>query len=267
MPEYDDNPAGRLRLLLLQLHRANQNNTNVSAWEAWVALLAPTASAFSPEALAAMTRLLELPGAIRVAVGALREDEDEEQHLLEHLDKVELFLGASSARTNALTQAYAVFASGPDISNSAAVQSLGTCSRHLHRRSPELGIPRDEIDRLIQAVATLMGEVRASSLDGATQVLLLRHLHKLLESLELVRITGVAPVEESLDAFAAALARHPQASEDVSRSGFGERLGTIANTLRGLFNIARGINEVAAESHTMLDHGAHAITDIANLLN
>lgn len=267
MPEYDDNPAGRLRLLLLQLHRANQGNPNVSAWEAWVALLAPTASPSSPEALAAMTRLLELPGAIRAAVSALHEDEDEEQYLLEHLEKVEQFLGTSSARTNALAQAYAAFASGPDISNSAAVQSLGACSRHLHRRSPEIGIPRDEIDRLIQAVNTLMSEVRASSLDGATQALLLRHLHKLLESLELVRITGTAPIEESLDAFAAALARHPRASEDVSRSGFGERLSTIANTLRSLFNIARGINDVADESHTMLEHGAHAVTDIANLLN
>ncbi|MER5199563.1 hypothetical protein ACWD3J_33950 [Streptomyces sp. NPDC002755] len=264
MPEYDDNPAGRLRAVLIEVH---QMPPNMLAWDAMVKVLAPEASPSSPEALRAMTLLLELPAGIRAAVDALDEDEEEKEHLLEHLDKVEAFLASVANRNLNLQQALPSFAAGGDVPNSAAVQSLGTCSRRLHRYSPEPVIPREEVDALIQSVTSLMVDIRASSLDNAAKLLLLHHLHRLLQDLELIRITGAAPVEESLDAFLVALSRNPEARQEAERQGFTERLAVIASTVRRFFDIARGVRQLGTETHAVIEQGAQAIEQARNLLS
>ncbi|MFE3494468.1 hypothetical protein ACFXOS_15530 [Streptomyces sp. NPDC059175] len=263
MPEYEDNPAGRLRTLLIELHRTPPNTV---AWDATVRVLAPQASASSPEALRAMTRLLELPADIRRAVDALDEDEEEKEHLLEHLDKVETFLANVASRNHILEQVFKVLAAGGDVPNSAAVQSLGTCSRRLHRYSPEPVIPREEVDALIESVTTLMGDIRASSLENAAKILLLHHLHRLLQALDLIRITGAAPVEEGLDAFRGALSRNPEAMQEAEQHGFTERLAAIANTIGRLFDISRGIRQLGTETHAVIEQGAHVIEQTRHLL-
>ncbi|MFI0964169.1 hypothetical protein ACH4S8_22560 [Streptomyces sp. NPDC021080] len=264
MPEYEDNPAGRLRTLLIELHRTPPNTV---AWDAMVRLLVPEASVSSPEAHMAMARLMELPASIRTAVDALDEDEEEKEHLLEHLDKVETFLSHVASRSFILQQAFQVLAAGGDVPNSAAVQSLGTCSRHLHRYNPEPVIPREEVDALIQSVTSLMDDIRASSIENAAKLLLLHHLHRLLQTLDLIRITGAAPVEESLDAFLGALARNPEARQEAGRHGFGERLAAIANAIGRVFDLARGVRQLGTETHAVIEQGAHAIEQARRLLS
>ncbi|WP_405886901.1 hypothetical protein OG739_18215 [Streptomyces longwoodensis] len=263
MPEYEDNPAGRLRTLLIELHRMPPNTL---AWDAMVRILAPEASASSPEALRAMTRLIELPADIRAAVDGLDEDEEEKAHLVEHLDKVEKFLTNITSRTTTLQQVFQILAVGGDIPNSAAIQSLGTCSRRLHRYNPEPVIPREEVDALVQSVTTLMGDIRASSLENAAKLLLLHHLHRLLQALDLIRITGAAPVEEGLDAFFGAVSRNPDVMQEAGRHGFSERLATIANTVRTAFDVARGIRQFGAETHAVIEQGTRAIEQARHLL-
>jgi hypothetical protein len=264
MTEYEDNPAGRLRSLLIRLHRTALNRP---AWDATVRLLVPDAPTSSPEALMAMTRLMELPADIRAAVDALDEDEEEKEHLLEHLDKVEAFLTNIASRTFILHQAFQALAAGGDVLNSAAVQSLGTCSRRLHRYNPEPVIPREEVDGLIRSVTSLMDDIRASSIENAAKFLLLHHLHRLLQTLDFIRITGAAPVEESLDAFLGAFARSPEAGQEAGRHGFVERLAAIANAIGRSFDIARGVRQFGTETHAVIEQGAHAIEQARNLLS
>ncbi|MFK0281938.1 hypothetical protein ACIQVL_15905 [Streptomyces sp. NPDC090499] len=264
MPEYEDNPAGRLRALLIELHRTPPNT---GAWEALAALLAPTVAPSSPHALMAMTRLLELPSDIRAAVAALDEDEEEKEHLLEQLDKVEVFLTQVANRNVPLGQAFQTFAVGGDVPNSAVVQSLGTCSRRLHRYSPEPVIPREDIDRLIQSVTALMDDTRGSSLDGAAKSLLLHHLYRLLQHLDLIRITGTTPLEEGLDAFFGAARRQPEAMDDTRRHGLAERLGAVVGAIKNAVDIARGVRQFGTEAHAVIEHGTHAIEQAGRLLS
>jgi hypothetical protein len=182
------------------------------------------------------------------------------------MDKIDTFLTSVANRNSLLNSAFQVLAVGGDIPNSAAVQSLSHCSRRLHRFSPEPTIPREEIDELIQSVTTLMSDIRASNLDNAAKSLLLHHLHRLLQTLDLIRITGTAPVEESLDAFLVALQRHPEATEDVRRHGFGERLESIAKVIRTAVGLVRGAHQLGTETHAVLEQGAHAIDQASRLL-
>ncbi|MFE3180791.1 hypothetical protein ACFXKR_07790 [Streptomyces violascens] len=264
MPEYEDNPAGRLRGLLMSLYHGFPNQ-NERAWEATVQMLVPTAAPSSPVAFGAMTRLLELPSDIRAAVDALDEDEEEKEHLVEHLEKVAHFLTNVANRNMTLNQAFQLFAPGGDVPNSAAVQSLGNCSRRLHRYSPEPVIPREEIDDLTRSVAKLMEEIRASSLNAGSKRLLLHHLYCLSQALDLVRITGGVPVEESLDSFLGAVSRNPETSEDARQNGFGERLAAVANAIRMAFDIARGVRQFGTEVHGVIEQGSHAIDQARNL--
>ncbi|WP_030180379.1 hypothetical protein [Streptomyces sp. NRRL S-813] len=213
-----------------------------------------------------MTRLLELPAEIRAAVEALDEDGEEKEHLVEHLDKVEAFLTAVTNRSHTLGQAYQAITVGGDVPNSAAVQSLGTCSRRLHRLSPEPVIPREEIDRLIQSVTALMDEIRASSLESAAKLLLLHHLHRLLQALDLVRITGAAPVEESFDAFLGAVTRNREAMQDVGKRGLSERLTACLGAVKTAIDIARGVHQFGTEAHAVIEQGTHAIEQARHLL-
>ncbi|MGW4879120.1 hypothetical protein ACWEPI_21470 [Streptomyces sp. NPDC004262] len=265
MPEYIDNPAGRLRNLLIEVHRASPNQ-NVSAWQAVTKVLVPRAAPASAMVMSAMSHLLELPSEIRAAVAALNEDEEEKEYLLEHLGKIEVFLTSVANQTMVLQQAFQVFAVGGDVPNSAAVQSLSHCSRRLHRLRPEPTIPSEEIDELIQSVTELMSDIRGSGLEAAAKALLLRHLHLLLQALDLIRITGTAPVEESLDAFLVALQRAPEVAEGVRRRGFGERLEAIAKVIRTAMSLARGAHQLGTETHAVLEQGAHAIDQASHLL-
>jgi len=71
-----DNPAGRLRSLLLRLHEKYPQASNVLAWDAWNTVLAPGTSADSPELLTRFAAVLELPRAIRDTVEALDLEDD-----------------------------------------------------------------------------------------------------------------------------------------------------------------------------------------------
>ncbi|MFD4546466.1 hypothetical protein [Streptomyces sp. NPDC058466] len=265
MPEYDDNPAGRLRTLLLELGKMPPN---VLAWEGLAEILVPGASRSTPDVFRAMTLLMDLPVDIRNAVAALdEEDEEEKEHLVEHLEKVEAFLVTTASRSASLSHALqSTFAPGGDVANSAAVQSLSTCSRRLHRCSPEPVIPQQELDELVGAVNSLMNDIRASSLNGAAKSLLLHHLHRLLQALDLIRITGAAPVEESLDAFFGAVSRNAEVMQDARRLSFAERLAAVASTIRTAFDIARGVHQLGAEAHTVIEQGTRVIEQAGRLL-
>ncbi|KJY32156.1 hypothetical protein [Streptomyces sp. NRRL S-495] len=225
--DYTDNPAGRLRSLLLSLHDLYRARGEMVAWEAMAELLQEPAS--SPQALIRYADVLRLPGEIRDAVASLDFDEEDKEHLLEHLDRVELAL-VHAGRHNGLTGVLSMFAPAGEVPNSAAVQSLQTCSRTLHRHVAEHELDEEALERITATVTGLMEDVLAApGLDSDIKRLLLTHLRSILEAVQNVRVTGQGPVEEATDALVGAIARRP--SVITRLRGFGNLLPRVRETV------------------------------------
>lgn len=278
MAEYLDNPAGRLYELLIELHTVSPRDQNNSAWSAWVRVLLTSGTpADSPEAVAAIAGLLELPDAVRAAVAALdpdKVDDEEKAELVEDLDKIEQGLRLATQQSHAVKQVFAPFAPSGDVPRSAAVRTLRMCARKLHRLAPEPMASTDGLDRLAESVIELMQEVQDADLSPKTKALLLRHLHLLLQAIHSVRITGIVVLEERMDAFSAALAiREPEAGEELLRSSVIERFKKFLSAINLLLRGARGLNALTAEAADLghqggqlLEHGAQAVDHAARLL-
>lgn len=278
MSEYLDNPAGRLHELLIELHRATPREQNNAAWNAWVGILTPPETPVdSPEAVAAIARLLELPAAVRAAVAALdpdKVDEDEKAELVEDLDKIETGLRLTTQQSHPVKQIFAPFAPSGDVPRSAAVRTLKMCARKLHRLAPEPMTSADDLDRLAESVVELMQEVQDADLSPKTKALLLRHLHLLLQAIHSVRITGIVVLEERMDAFSAALVvRQPEAGEELLQSSVIGRFKAFLEAINLLLRGARGVNALTAEAADLarqngqlLDHGVQAVDHASRLL-
>ncbi|MFD7645746.1 hypothetical protein ACFV4P_34460 [Kitasatospora sp. NPDC059795] len=249
--EFLDNPAGRLRRLLLDLHAAHGGRgEQISAWHLWTEVLNPDGGIDDVETWTRFLAVLQLPGRIRTAVEGLGLDEDEQEHLLEHLDRVERGLAQATHRHPALHN-FAQFAPAGDIPNSAAVQSLQTCSRALHRLAGEAMASEEDLRRISQVVAELMEEVLGSELDSDLKGLLLTHLRAVQEAVQNARVSGQRPIEEATDALVGALRRRPSLLTRLAgAAGWLPRVKETVDTV----NTVLGMEEQARElTHRVLE--------------
>lgn len=271
MSDFLDNPAGRLHALLTRFAQAGPH-PNAIAWDAWIAVLAPGTPPAPAAAFAAVAQLLALPEAIRRAVDALETDDEEKAELVLDLDKIESGFEVMANRGQPVKVMLAPFAPA-GIETSAAVRTLRTCSRRLHSEAPEPEVSVEELREFEDAITALMTDVQAAELGVELKLLLLRHLHAMLQAIQFVSVTGVVPLEESLDAFAGALQRQPPGAvlEIVQSSGW-ERLKGWVEKMDTVLRGARSVHAIAIEgasavppAEQLLDRGVHVVEQAAGL--
>ncbi|MEU6235389.1 hypothetical protein [Kitasatospora sp. NPDC047058] len=250
--EYTDNPAGRLRSLLLALHDRVQREGDKPAWECWAWLLAPDAPPSSPGPWTRFAAVLQLPGQIREAVASLDLDEEDKEHLIEHLDKIENALAASTTTGHSMTHVLSIFAPAADVPGSAAIQSLLTCSRALHRHCPEREASEEALQRISEAVTQLMEEILESAVDADIKRLLLAHLRSVLEAVQNARVTGQAPIEEATDAMLGAIARRPSVVARLQSLGLLSRIKTTIDTVNAVLAMEQEGNRLIHKVMEML---------------
>jgi hypothetical protein len=256
--DYFDNPAGRLYAALAGFQRIGR--ANLPARDTWVRVLAPEGTPkYSPAAFAALARLVELPDAVREAVEALDIDGEQKRELVEDLDKIENSLQIGVRDGQSVQSAVAPFASGMEVTGSAAARSLLTCARRLHRDAPEPVLPPEQLPAFADEITKLMAEVQSADLEPRAKFLLLHHLHALLQAIQYIRITGTVPIEEHLDAFSGALSRQPRTTHEVVRASFIDRLKGLVRALDTAVRAARGVQTLAMEGAHFAQQGEHLL--------
>ncbi|TKA00497.1 hypothetical protein [Actinacidiphila oryziradicis] len=236
MAQYLDNPAGRLHKLLLDLHTAfpsDQQQKSVPAWQAIVTLIG-NEGGLSGEAMI-VSGVAALPQQVREGVAALPSDDDRKADLVQHLDEIENGMAALLNR-QPLFQMFCIFSTNGEVPRSAAINSLAHCSYELHREVPEHTISDEEIARIIEMITELMQEVSEAQLPDQFKLLMLRHLHALLQAAHSVRFAGTQPLDDALFALMGAMVRVPSAQEELHRVGLGERFKNAVNTLNMLLS-------------------------------
>ncbi|MGW6723595.1 hypothetical protein [Streptomyces sp. NPDC054995] len=238
-PTYD-NPAARLREVLLAVHGSfpgKRAQDPIAGWQAFAQVLGVDQhSSAGLHALAGVTRL---PDLVIEGIRALGEEPEEEEHLLLHLDGLQNAMGSLIAR-NSLYQVFSVFAPGGEVPKSAAVHSLASAARVLHRAAPVHAMPDEDITRLEGLIVDLMQEVGAAKLPASASLLLLHHLHALLQAVQMVRIYGRQGVENAFDAFVGAVARRPETAEPLHEASLMERFREWATTVNGIISVGTG---------------------------
>lgn len=233
-------------------------DTSTVAWDAWINMLAPGASPTSSAAFETIARLVALPAAVREAVDTLDVEDDEKSELLQDLDKIEAGFGVLINGRQQIRSMLAHFAPS-GISNSAAVRGLVPCSRRLHRENPEPELSSEELQQFADSITALMADVQAASLSAAVKLLLLHHLHAMLQAVQLAAITGIVEVEERLDAFSGALSRQPEALAETTNASFFERLKTFVDSVNVVLRGARGVRSLAIEGAHTIGQGEHLL--------
>lgn len=243
MTQLTDNPAARLHTLLLDLHEAHprQQNQQRQAWHAICSLLGVQPD--SPAGLQAVADVVRLPDEVTEAIGAHVDDEEEREHLLEGMSLIRNAMTVVVSR-NTLQGMFECFAPGGSVPLSGIVRDLASCSRVLHRSAPTSALSDAELDHLKTLIVGLMDQVIETGLDAGVRLLLLAHLRKMLEAVQLVRVGGRAAIEEELDAVVGAVIRRPEAAVTLQRSGLLEKLKTWVATMNGLLTVGTGSTQL-----------------------
>lgn len=245
MAEYLNNPAGRLRSFILELHAAYPQpnaQSSVMAWDAVAQLLVPGMPLQSPQVVIAIGRVLALPGEVRRAVGSLDlDDPEDEAQFLEGLDAVEGGLALITQRNHLLSHVFECFAPGGQVLLCGAIQSLAHCSRELRRCQRTDGeLSTEDLEQIAEAITNLVTEVGRAQLDGALRVFLLDHLFAMLRAAHLVRVTGTGPLEGATDALLGQLRRHPDTTAGLQRTGFLARIGEVLAVINAAVAVSTG---------------------------
>ncbi|MGP3753382.1 hypothetical protein [Streptomyces sp. IBSNAI001] len=238
-PTYD-NPAARLREVLLAVHgafRTRQTQEPISSWLAFAQVLG--VEQHSSAGLHAIAGVARLPDLVIEGIRALGEEPEEEEHLLLHLDGLQNAMASLIAR-NSLYQVFSVFAPGGEVPKSAAVHSLASAARVLHRTAPAHSMSDEDIARLEDLIVDLMREVSAAKLPPNASLLLLQHLQALLQSVQMVRIYGRDGVEVAFDAFVGAVLRRPETAEPLRQANLMERFREWVTTVNGIISVGTG---------------------------
>jgi hypothetical protein len=240
MVEYVDNPAGRLRKLLLDLHARTNTDQMQKQKPAWDAILELAEAEDSPAAreVAIIGAAVGLPAQIRGAVQALPVDTERKEHLLAHLDGVERGMGAVLTRQSLWT-VFTAFATGGVVPQSAAISSLSHCSYELHRHAPEPTVSDEELARLIDMINELIMEVAAADLPDEVQRAMLNHLLALLQAAHDVRLAGTQPLDDALFALMGATGR-VNAQEALEQAGLWQRIKNAVQTLDTMLSAGQG---------------------------
>ncbi|MFB8379048.1 class I SAM-dependent methyltransferase [Streptomyces rubiginosohelvolus] len=240
MTPTDDNPAARLREVLLAVHATYSHKRAqepISSWQDFAQVL--EVEQHSTAGLHAIAGVARLPDLVIEGIRALGEEPEEEEHLLLHLDGLQNAMASLIAR-NSLYQVFSIFAPGGEVPKSAAVHSLASAARALHRAAPVHSISDEDVARLEELVVNLMGEVGATKLPPNVSLLLLHHLQALLQSVQMVRIYGRGSVEGTFDAFVGAVLRRPETVEPLREANLMERFSEWIATVNGIISIGTG---------------------------
>lgn len=240
MVEYVDNPAGRLRKLLLDLHaRSNtdQMQKQKPAWEAILELAELDGASVARE-VAVVGAVVSLPAQVRESVHALPVEEERQEQLLAHLDGVERGMAAVLTRQSLWT-VFTAFATGGVVPQSAAISNLSFCSYELHRHVREPVISDEDLARVIDLINELITEVAAATLPDEIKRAMLKHLFALLHAAHNLRFAGTQPLDDALFALMGATGR-VNAQEDLERVGLWQRIKDTVQTLDTMLSAGQG---------------------------
>ncbi|MYZ34411.1 MULTISPECIES: hypothetical protein [unclassified Streptomyces] len=235
-----DNPAARLREVLLAVHSTfpvKRAQEPISGWQAFAQVLG--VEQHTSAGLHAIVGVAQLPDLVVEGIRALGEEPEEEEHLLLHLDGLQSAMASLIAR-NTLYQVFSVFAPGGEVPKSAAVHSLASAARVLHRVAPVHSMSNEDITRLEGLIGDLMREVSAAKLPPTASLLLLHHLHALLQAVHMVRIYGRGGVEGTFDAFVSAVVRRPETTDPLREANLMDRFREWVTTVNGIISIGTG---------------------------
>ncbi|MFI1029836.1 hypothetical protein [Streptomyces sp. NPDC020951] len=247
MVEYVDNPAGRLRKLMLDLYAQNQTDQVQKQKPAWTAILelAEVEGSLAQE-MAVIGAVVGLPAQVRGAVQVLPVDDDRKEHLLDHLAEVEHGMGQVLNRQTLWT-VFTSFAPGGVVPQSAAISSLSHCSYELHRHAPEATVSDEDLARITDMINDLLMAVARAELPDAVKQAMLNHLMTLLRAAHNVRFAGTQPLDDALFALMGAASR-ANAQEDLERVGLWDKfknavqtLGTMLATGQSALQLGQGI--------------------------
>ncbi|MFE9927421.1 hypothetical protein [Streptomyces sp. NPDC005533] len=240
MAPQQDNPAARLRDVLLAVHArfpGQRDQEQVLAWTAFAQTLEVGEN--TADGVHAIASVIQLPSQIIAAVRALGEEQDEEEHLLHGLDLLERAAAGVAAR-KPLYQVFSEIVHGGHIPQSAAVHGLLSVSRVLHRANPVQFFSEDDLARLESLITEMMSEVGTAALPGQLRILLLSHLHSMLQAVHVARVTGREDIEATFDALFGSVIRRPEHVESMREAGFVDRFRDWINSINGIISIGTG---------------------------
>ncbi|MBK3587927.1 hypothetical protein JHN49_31080 [Streptomyces sp. MBT57] len=84
-----------------------------------------------------------------------------------------------------------------------------------------------------------MDQVATAQLPNQTKMMMLRHLHALLQAAHLVRVTGTQPVDDEFFAFIGSMHRSG-IQEDLERAGLWEKVKSAMATLNDMLSSTQG---------------------------
>ncbi|MCX5391530.1 hypothetical protein [Streptomyces sp. NBC_00094] len=253
MADYLDNPAGRLRDLLLALHAATsgeQQQKQTLAWDAIVDLVDPGASWARQMSIVGL--VVDLPVRVREEVRLLSVDDDHKETLQQHLDEIENGMAQVASRQS-LHAMFTAFAPGADVPRSGAITGLGYCSYELHRAVPEVVISDDDLARIAGLINELMEGIAEAQLPAPVKRAMLAHLTTLLQAVHDVRFAGTEPLGDAL--FALLGSAHGMGAEENLKQGLWSKLMTVARDLGGLLSSGQSAAQLGQGIAGMLGGG------------
>ncbi|WP_411083713.1 hypothetical protein [Streptomyces sp. cmx-18-6] len=247
-----DNPATRLRDVLLAVHRAFPNSRaqeSISSWQAFAQVL--EVEQYTSAGLHAIAGIAHLPDLVVESIRALNEEPEEEAHLLLHLDGLQAAMAGLVARRE-LYKVFTAFAPGGEVPRSAALHSLASAARVLHKADPLHAMSNEDVARLEVLIVDLMDEVNAAKLPLSTSLLMLRHLHALLQAVHMMRVSGRGGVEGAFDAFLGAVVRRPETAEPLHEANLLDRFREWVSTVNGIISVGTGAAGLGQQVMRML---------------
>lgn len=240
MAPQHDNPAARLRDVLLAVHARFPGQRDQEAVLAWTAFAQTLEVGENTAAgVHAIASVIQLPTTIIAAVRSLHEEADEEEHLLLDLDTLESAMAGVAAR-KPLFQVFSEIVPGGHVPKSAAAHGLLSVSRALHRANPTQFLSAEDLTQLETLITEMTSEVSAAALPAPLRILLLSHLHSMLQAVHVARVTGREDIEATFDALFGSVIRRPEHVESMREAGFVDRFRDWINSVNGIISIGTG---------------------------
>lgn len=216
MSVYADNPAGRLRALLISFKRHSSDKRPVLS--AWAAALGVPATDL-PELFRRLGLINGLPGQIQAEVGLIGESEYDRDVVMRWRDSVVPALGAALMTSNPSTSAQ--LAKRLD---ARSMRSLGTCSDLLHQHRAEPPIDETRVAAIRKAITELEDAADSDPHAGPEFRQFLRnHAHAMTQAVDDLPIRGSAALAGAFDLAVGAVVheeRRFRKSGDTRRSGW-----------------------------------------------
>ena len=224
MSVYADNPAGRLRVLLISFKRHSSDKRPVLS--AWAAALGVPATDL-PELFRRLGLINGLPGQIQAEVGLIDESEYDRDVVMRWRDSVVPALGAALMTTNPSMSAQ--LAKRLD---AGSMRSLEACSDLSHQHRAEPPIDETRVAAIRKAI-TELEDAADSDPDADPEFLqfLRNHARAMTQAVDDLPIRGSAALSGAFDLAVGAVVheeRRFRKSGDTRRSGWKKFLVMIA---------------------------------------